>query len=283
MSHVWFINRWWTCGRILQSCILCDEDSLKTSCHCPAPRAAPENWGTLERRGGQTSGCVQRGQPRSNVAEAVLHLWPALPGMPHTGPAAASTLTSACEGLGTTCCSAGNAGNFPSLHKNETRVHLLDLCRVLRLQGVLTLPLCLLQPLRHLLSQVLCPLETGRETSFIPLLWLPSAFLSLRKLVSPSSCRCCDGGTSWGVHASARSSTSPPSSASPHTELCSPPRPPASPHSETTLRDGGRKTPGWDVLKKHFCWQIFYRQNCWLFNYSYNMLCMALNNLNTSN
>ena len=70
---------------------------------------------------------------------------------------------------------------------------------------------------------------------------LPSSGIVHDGLVSPSSCHCCVGGTSWGVRASARSSTSPPSSASPRTELSSPPRPPVSRHSQTALKERKRE------------------------------------------
>ncbi len=124
------------------------------------------------------------------------------------------------------------------------------------LQGVFTLLLCLLQLLSHLLSQLGCPLVAERETFLFVCFSSCLVFLSLERfvLVLPSSCHCCVGGTSWDVHASVRSSTSPPSSASRHTELSSPPHPQVPRRSWTTLRERRRKE-GWDVFINTFLGQ----------------------------
>lgn len=154
----------------------------------------------------------------------------------------------------------------------------------LRLQGVFTLLLCLLQLLSHLLSQLGCPLVV--ETLTLNILSLFSClffFLGERfeSLVLPSSYHCCVEVTSWGVRASARSSTSPPSSVLPHTELSSPPHPQVSPHPWTTLRETRRRK--WVRCFFTYTTTFFskFSKKSWL-NY-FNIMHNALNKMNNNN
>lgn len=120
VSSVWC----WTMDRISSYCSLETSSSWETSSSSTCSSRTVGHSGSRKKICQMI--CVKTSaQVVIGVRVVVLHLWAGRPGRSHTGSVAANTLRSACEGLYTTSCSAGNGGKFPSLHQKESDVFCL--------------------------------------------------------------------------------------------------------------------------------------------------------------